>query len=315
MRIIQTNDGISIDQAEYVYNLVHNYFASETLDHIKTVSTPLRSDNNYEHELYEAAPMDADEMKLAMVRHRGSYRHHIGGILYAAIMTRFDVAFAVQRLSEFCVSPNTPAWEGVHRIMRYFAGDVLRPLYYPRVDLDGSNTITAQLTPDHLVNLDISNTLNLFTDAEYVRDPATQHTYYCSVITFLGAAIHYKVKKARTVFTNTTDAEVYAAYDGVKRLKPISSILTEMGFIVSNPTVTHIDNQAAITIIAARRMTPRCQHLDIPIASLIEAAENGTIAEKKVQTHLQLADSGTKQSVPVVHRRHKYWVCGQRFYP
>ena len=62
-------------------------------------------------------------------------------------------------------------------------------------------------------------------------------------------------------------------------------------------------------------MTPRCRHLDVPIAFLHESKESKIIEEKQVSTHLQLADMGTKQSVPYIFKRNKYWLCGHRFYP
>ena len=146
-------------------------------------------------------------------------------------MTRFDIAFPIQRLSEFSTRPNDPAWAGINRAMRYLAADTLRPLFYPAKPLDGTSTIVASLTPEKTEDLELSNIPQLFTDAEYGRDIATRHTYICSVVTILGVAVHYKVKKVQTILTNTTDAELKAAYDGVKRLKPIISILEQMVFI------------------------------------------------------------------------------------
>ncbi len=64
-------------------------------------------------------------------------------------MTRFDIGFTSQRLSsEFNACPKNPAWEkGLSRIVRYLSGDVLRPLFYHCVPLEGSSVICcAQLT-------------------------------------------------------------------------------------------------------------------------------------------------------------------------
>ena len=315
MRIIQSELGISIDQAEYVYEMVHEYFNSENLDYVKTASTPLRPDNDYEKELYEAPRQTDEEFALSCIKHRGSYRKHIGKLVYAAIMTRFDIAYGTQRLSEFNVRPNAPAWEGITRIMRYLAGDIVRPLFYPRVPLDGKTTICAQLTPEKRDCLTLSNFLNLFTDSEYARDPATRHTYFCTNITMLGVSVHFKVKKSTSVLPETTSAEVYASFRGSKYLQPIVSIVRQMGIIVEEPVQTHIDNQATVCIIASERMTPRSRHLDIPIAYLHERKHRGDIGENQITTHVQMADIGTKQLVPMVFKRQRNWLCGHRFYP
>ncbi len=39
--------------------------------------------------------------------------------------------------------------------------------------------------------------------------------------TFAGTAIHYKVKKSKSIFASTTDEEIYSTYDGVKCLQPL----------------------------------------------------------------------------------------------
>lgn len=88
-----------------------------------------------------------------------------------------------------------------------------------------------------------------------------------------------------------------------------------MGLDTPEPTKLHCDNSATTSIIAAERMTPRSRHLDIPIAYLHQAKEKGIITESKVSTHLQLADMGTKQAVPLLFRRLRDWICGRRFYP
>ena len=74
------------------------------------------------------------------------------------------------------------------------------------------------------------------------------------------------------------------------------------------------DNSAVDSIIDANRLTPRCRHLDIPIAFLHQ--EKGKSFEQfLIRTHQMLADFGTKPLATLLHKRYKYWVTGAAFLP
>ena len=48
------------------------------------------------------------------------YRQAVGSLMYAMIMTRPDIAFAVGQVSRFSVNPGPVHWEAVKRILSYW---------------------------------------------------------------------------------------------------------------------------------------------------------------------------------------------------
>ena len=50
------------------------------------------------------------------------YKEAIGSLMYAAIGSRPDIAFAVFYLSHFMQNPGTTHWEAVKRVIRYLKG-------------------------------------------------------------------------------------------------------------------------------------------------------------------------------------------------
>jgi len=50
------------------------------------------------------------------------YREAIGSLMYLAVATRPDIAFAVSTLSRFLDNPGDTHWEAVKQIFRYIAG-------------------------------------------------------------------------------------------------------------------------------------------------------------------------------------------------
>ena len=80
-------------------------------------STPM--DSGTVHELIAAA--DGYEASITLTR---DYQSIIGGLMFAAICTRPDTAFAVNRLSRYCANPTELHYTAAKRILRYLKGSV-----------------------------------------------------------------------------------------------------------------------------------------------------------------------------------------------
>jgi hypothetical protein len=89
------------------------------------------------------------------------YREAIGSLMYAAVATRPDIAFAISTLSQFLNNPGDLHWEATKRVFRYLAGtkDYELTICGERHDLEGftdtdgamqEHRATATLYPDML---------------------------------------------------------------------------------------------------------------------------------------------------------------------
>ena len=129
-----------------------------------------------------------------------------------------------------------------------------------------------------------------------------------------GEAIQMKISKTSTIMTHTTDAELHSAFNGIRRLLPIRRLLEFLGFPAPLPSPLYLDNSAVDAIIDSNRLTPRCRHLDIPVAFLHQ--EKGKSFEQfLIRTHQMIADFGSKPLATILHKRFKYWVTGASFLP
>lgn len=63
---------------------------------------------------------------------------------------------------------------------------------------------------------------------------------------FAGAVVAYKSKVQPTVSTSRTEAEFIAIVFAAKTAKYLRSILTELGYPPTGPTLIFVENQAAI---------------------------------------------------------------------
>src|SRR5271168_4879630 len=58
------------------------------------------------------------------------YREAVGSLMYAAMGTRPDIAFATSTVAQFSENPGWPHWEAVKRIFRYLLGTKKLELVY-----------------------------------------------------------------------------------------------------------------------------------------------------------------------------------------
>ena len=158
------------------------------------------------------------------------------------------------------------------------------------------------------------NTPTLFFDAEFAKDIATRHSYFCNIITVYNVAILFKVKKTSSIMHHTTDSELKGGSSGVRQLLPVRQLFAFNGYPLQRPSQSYTDNAAVHAIVESNRITPRCKHIDIPIAFLHQE-HNESYKLDLIRTMIMLADMGTKANTPKYHRQFKYWASGARYIP
>ena len=313
VRYIQSDFCITLDQAEYTFSMLEHYFGTD-VDHVKTIRTPLRYDSDFERELHDALPLPPKALQIFTIKYKGAYRFWIGKLMFLCTQTRFDIGFAVQRLSEYNVGPTQPAFESITRILRYLAGDVIRPLTYPKRRFDSKDSVTWYSSPNDKKELEVSSSPTLFFDAEFAKDIASRHSYFCNIITVFNVAVLFKIKKSSSIMLHTTDSELKGGSSGVRQLLPVRQLFSFNGHPLPQPSTAFTDNAAVHAIIESNRMTPRCKHIDVPIAFLHQES-NQSFKIKLIRTMVMLADMGTKGNTPKYHKEFKYWSSGSRFLP
>ena len=139
-------------------------------------------------------------------------------------MTRPDIAFAVNKLSQFMHKPTTTHWGAVKRLLRY---------------LNGSRDLGIHLS----FSMPIS--LHGYSDADWAGDP-DDRTCTGAYIIFLGAnPISWSSTKQRTVARSSTEAEYRAIATAAIEIEWVKSLLTELGVRLSNSPALYSDNLGA----------------------------------------------------------------------
>jgi hypothetical protein len=312
--LIQTEHIILLDQGKYVFEMLETFFGHD-VEKVKSVKSPMRHDSPFEKEWFSAPPLTPDELKEISLQYNGGLCFHTGCLQYVAANTRIDIKYATNRILECNHCPTRMAFQCVSHLMRYLAGDPIRPIVFPRHSFNGNDTIRYCLFPGNNLELTVPYLPTIFMDAELTRDLATHHSYFCTMIMVYNVVLQMKIKKTSTVMQHTTEAEMKGAFFSVKQVMPIRQIFAFMGLPLGKPLMLNVDNAAVAAIIATDRMTPRCRHFDIPIALLQSGEKDQTFYANLTWTQIMVADMGTKPNDPQTHRCFKLWAMGAQYLP
>jgi hypothetical protein len=199
------------------------------------------------------------------------YREAIGSLMYLAVATRPDIAFAVSTLSQFLDNPGDAHWEAVKRIFRYLAGSKSFELTYggERHDLIG------------------------YTDAD---GAVQEHRRAISGYAFLidGGAISWASRKQELVTLSTAEAEYVAATHAAKEAIWLRKLVGELFPSLLTPITLYCDNQSAIKLAQDDNYRARTKHIDLRYHFIRQAVATGAIDLVYCPTEDMAADNLTK---------------------
>lgn len=256
VEVTTTSTGLLLSQRKYITDLL----ARTNMIGAKSVTTPLATEPPLTI-LSGIALTDPSE-----------YRTVVGSLQYLCL-TRLDIAYAVNKLSQFMHRPTTVHWDAVKRLLRYLSG-----------------------TTDHGLALHRHTSLSLhaFSDADWAgnKDDYTSTSAY---IVYLGLnPISWSSKKQRTVARSSTEAEYRSVAATAAELRWICSLLTELSVSIPTAPVIYCDNVGATHLCSNPVFHSRMKHIAIDYHFIRDQVQSGALRVTHVSSEDQLADCLTK---------------------
>ena len=264
------NRTIALSQHSYIESIITRF----NFNDLKPLSTPMDPSTQLSQSQSPTKLIDIGKMKNV------PYREAVGSLMYAAMGTRPDIAFATSTVAQFSQNPGWVHWEAVKRIFRYLLGTQKLELVYggERRGLVG------------------------YVDA----DGASQdHRRAISGYVFLvdGGAVSWSSKKQELVTLSTTEAEYVAATHTAKEAMWLRRLIGELFKAIEEPTTLFSDSKSAIALAQDGHYHARTKHIDIRYHFICYIIDAGTIKLIYCPTDDMTADTLTK-ALPSVKAKH-----------
>lgn len=262
MEIEYGKDGsIKIHQNRYIQQLLERHGMGDCNPAI----TPMDTSVKLSSITSEEAPADARE-----------YASIVGGLMFAACVTRPDIMCSVSQLSQFLNNPSSKHMQAAKRVLRY---------------LQGTPTLGITYRPPPL-------RLQGYSDADWAGDIDTRRSTTGYVVMLNNGAIAWKSRRQPTVALSTMESEYMALTEATKELKWIRTLLAELGYSNNSkdepPTDLFSDNQSAIALAKNPVSHARAKHIDLRHHFVREAIQDKVIWVQYIPTTEMTADSLTK---------------------
>lgn len=307
--VIQTRDYIKLGCETYIDRMMQTHGWDTPPSREARAEVPLAPANQEKLQKVTGPPEKTVEARLLEKKHGFSYRNLLGELMYAYVIARPDIGFAVCLLARFSTAPHDDHFQALKAVCKYLrAKKSWGILYWRPRPLEGLPVVPFEFLEED-PNLPAfpefqANELIGLLDAAHATDLRNRRSVTGLLILFCRAAIAWKSTLQPLCASSSTEAEFYAAVTCAKVIKYLRYVAGDLGFLAPGPSRMFIDNQAALHMINERRPTPRARHIETQYFAIQDWREEGAIVMKHLPGVINASDGLTKAVTAALQSRH-----------
>jgi hypothetical protein len=211
------------------------------------------------------------------------YSSLIGGLLWVAQCTRPDIAFVVNRLSQFLKSPSNLHWNSAIRVLGYLVKT--KDL---KLNLGGK-----ELVP------------TAYSDADWAEDRHERRSTTGYVFMLGDGPVSWRSRKQRTVSLSSTEAEYMAMSDSCREAHWLVSLLNELNISKERRFKLCVDNEGAEALAQNPSHHSRTKHIHTRFHFVQQCVEDKIVKLVHVSSSNMLADMFTKGLSRLLLTKHR----------
>lgn len=246
----------SLSQSQYILDLLDRHNLTECNSCTTPMSTALKLSKNHGVALTNPT----------------TYRSVVGSLQYLTL-TRPDIAFTVNKLSQFLQCPTDIHWNACKHLLRY---------------LKGTHNLSLVFCPSS------SSSFSGFADADWASSPDDRRSTGGHCIFFGSNLVTWSSRKQPVVSRSSAESEYRSLANAAADLVWLHSLSSEIGLQHSVPSKLWSDNKSALALASNAVFHARTKHVEIDVHFIREKVQAKVIDVGFVPSDEQVADIFTK---------------------
>ncbi|XP_071723183.1 secreted RxLR effector protein 161-like [Rutidosis leptorrhynchoides] len=197
-------------------------------------------------------------------------------------MTRPNICYAMQTLSQFMHSPKQSHMNAALKVVRY---------------------LKTCLGLGILLSRKCNMEMTAYCDVDYATCPMSRRSITGFYIKVEESLLSWKTKKQSTVSLSSAEAEYQSMAKTVCEIVWLRGLLLDLGARVKGPTLLFYDNDSTLKLTANPVLHERMKHIEVDCHFTQEKIQEGIVETRGIRTSEQPADIFTK---PIYQRQHTY---------